>query len=217
MNTLQMDDFQCQRSEQSQGCTSSAQSLCELQQPGKNCETVTIVDRLEWNAREPKAVELMDTPVDIVFIHHTAMAECDTKDKCVKEMKNIQNFHMDTRGWDDIGYNFLIGGDGLVYTGRGWDRVGAHTLGWNDVAVAFAVLGDFSHKLPSNAALNTLTSALECGVKNGKLAQNYKLYGHCDVRRTDCPGETLYQLIHTWRHYDRNTPVRPKKKITPAL
>ena len=34
-------------------------------------------------------------------------------------------------GWDDIGYSFMIGGDGSVFEGRGWDRVGAHTYGFN--------------------------------------------------------------------------------------
>lgn len=34
-------------------------------------------------------------------------------------------------GWSDIGYSFVIGEDGNVYEGRGWDTVGAHTLHHN--------------------------------------------------------------------------------------
>ena len=34
---------------------------------------------------------------------------------------------MDTKKFSDIGYNFLIGGNGDVYEGRGWDKQGAHT------------------------------------------------------------------------------------------
>lgn len=36
---------------------------------------------------------------------------------------------MESKNWDDIGYNFLVGGDGEVYEGRGWDKQGAHTKG----------------------------------------------------------------------------------------
>ena len=40
---------------------------------------------------------------------------------------------MDDQGWNDIGYSFLIGGDGLMYEGRGWNIQGAHTLNYNTV------------------------------------------------------------------------------------
>jgi N-acetylmuramoyl-L-alanine amidase len=30
-------------------------------------------------------------------------------------MKATQNYHMDSLGWSDIGYNFLIGEDGRIY------------------------------------------------------------------------------------------------------
>lgn len=36
---------------------------------------------------------------------------------------------MESRNWWDIAYNFLIGGDGAVYEGRGWDSEGSHTKG----------------------------------------------------------------------------------------
>ena len=38
-------------------------------------------------------------------------------------------------GWDDIGYNFLVGEDGNVYEGRGWDTVGAHAAPHNTNSV----------------------------------------------------------------------------------
>jgi len=37
--------------------------------------------------------------------------------------------------WDDIGYNFLIGENGLVYEGRGWKYVGAHRSGYNNRSI----------------------------------------------------------------------------------
>lgn len=41
----------------------------------------------------------------------------------------MQTYHIESKSWDDIGYNFLVGGDGSVYEGRGWDKQGAHTKG----------------------------------------------------------------------------------------
>lgn len=58
-------------------------------------------------------------------------------------------------GWDDIGYNFVIGGDGCVYEGRGWNRVGAHTKGYNKVGIAFCLMGNYESKAPSQLMLDT--------------------------------------------------------------
>ena len=45
----------------------------------------------------------------------------------------IQDWHINGNGWCDIGYSFLVGGDGNIYEGRGWDEIGAHTGGFNSV------------------------------------------------------------------------------------
>jgi hypothetical protein len=47
--------------------------------------------------------------------------------------RGIQEWHINGNGWCDIGYSFLVGGDGNVYEGRGWDEIGAHTGGFNSV------------------------------------------------------------------------------------
>jgi len=55
-------------------------------------------------------------------------------------------------GWDDIGYNFLVGGDGNVYEGRGWDNQGAHVKGQNRASYGGAFIGDFTNELPTAEA-----------------------------------------------------------------
>ncbi|XP_053407391.1 peptidoglycan-recognition protein SC2-like isoform X2 [Mercenaria mercenaria] len=185
----------------------------ENSQPLTNFD-VTIVTRNEWGARPSKEINYMGTPVSVVFIHHTSMNECHTQDQCMEEMKKIQNFHMDDRGWDDIAYNYLIGEDGRVYEGRAWDRIGAHTLKWNDVAVAFSFMGNYCSKLPNDKALHALKAMLALGVKNGKITPDYKLYGHRNVGETECPGDKLHELISSWSHFDNSnsTPVKPEPK-----
>ena len=119
-------------------------------------------------------------------------------------------FYLCCIGWDDIGYNFIIGGDGRAYEGRGWDRVGAHTLGWNNISVSFGVMGDYTDHLPAKAALQAITDLIYRGVALRKLTPDFRLYGHRDARPMfESPGEKLYQLIRTWSHYDPNTPRKP--------
>ena len=76
---------------------------------------------------------------------------------------------MDILGWDDIGYNFLIGEDGRVYIGRGWKVVGAQTYHYNDISYGFCVMGNFMELLPNDKALKALQKIIQCGVDNVSL------------------------------------------------
>uniref|UniRef100_K1RBE8 Peptidoglycan recognition protein n=1 Tax=Magallana gigas TaxID=29159 RepID=K1RBE8_MAGGI len=65
----------------------------------------------------------------------------------------------------------------------------------------FCVMGDFTSRVPNNLAINAVKSLIDCGVKTGRITQNYVLKGHRDVGQTSCPGDKLYALINTWPHY----------------
>ncbi|CAL1526534.1 unnamed protein product [Lymnaea stagnalis] len=162
-----------------------------------------IISRAEWNARPSKSIEyLVHQPVPYAFIHHSSGRDCFSKSDCAAVVRGYQDFHIDGRGWDDIGYSFVIGGDGSVYEGRGWDRVGAHTLGYNTVGLGFCLAGDFTNHLPPKVQMDTARQLIDCGVSLGKINSTYTLRGHRDMKpSTDCPGNTLYAEIRTWLHY----------------
>nr|QZM06961.1 peptidoglycan recognition protein 2 [Sepioteuthis lessoniana] len=167
------------------------------------CNKFPVVTRAEWGASPPKEIVSIPMPVDIVFIHHTAMDYCYNISSCSAEMRKIQDFHMIDRGWFDIGYNYLVGEDGRVYEGRGWDREGAHTKGYNRVAVAISVMGDFTSRIPNQKALSAVQNLILCGVEQNKISENYSLFGHRDVRNTACPGDSFYRLIHSWKGFHK--------------
>lgn len=108
---------------------------------------------------------------------------------------------MDSQNWDDIGYNFLVGGDGSVFEGRGWDKEGAHTKGYNKRSIGIGVIGTFNTKLPSERQMNATRLIIEQGLVENKLAANYKLYGHRQLAPFESPGNAFYQVIKTWPHW----------------
>ncbi|KAK3609446.1 hypothetical protein CHS0354_020381 [Potamilus streckersoni] len=95
-----------------------------------------IVTRAEWGARAPTSHSghLPAIP-KYVFIHHGASPGCHTKTDCIAKVRSYQNYHMDGHHWSDIGYSFIVGEDGHVYEGRGWDEIGAHTYNYNSVGL----------------------------------------------------------------------------------
>jgi len=174
------------------------------------CSTPTgcprIVTRAEWGARNPTSTSAISRPVPRYFVHHTEGSACTTQAACSSTVRGIQNYHMDSNGWADIGYNFLVGEDGNAYEGRGWDRVGAHSPNYNSVAYGVSVIGSYTSRNPNAAALQVTQQLISCGISLGKLSANYSLHGHRDGTCTDCPGNTLYATINTWPRYGGKLP-----------
>lgn len=79
------------------------------------------------------------------MVHHGGLKNyCHDEESCSAIARDYQNLHIDRNGWEDIGYNFLIGEDGHVYEGRGWDKVGAHAPGYNFQSIGVCFMGDFN-------------------------------------------------------------------------
>ncbi|KAF5281860.1 hypothetical protein FQR65_LT14504 [Abscondita terminalis] len=167
-----------------------------------------LVSRQEWLARPPKSPTAMSNPVPHVIIHHTYQpGACNTTDECMKAMRWMQDFHQNERNWSDIGYNFAVGGDGKAYVGRGWSIVGAHAPTYNDKSIGICLIGDWRYELPNKRQLETVKKLISCGIEMGKIAPNYTLFGHKQVREgTECPGDRLFEEITKWEHFSWNPP-----------
>lgn len=106
---------------------------------------------------------------------------------------------------DDIAYNFLIGGNGFAYIGRGWDVEGKHTKGFDKKSICIAMIGTFNDEVPPKIQLDTLQNLIDVGIKLKKVASNYDLNGQLQFNTTiESPGRKLYDIIKTWNHWTTN-------------
>ncbi|XP_043859159.1 peptidoglycan recognition protein 3 [Dromiciops gliroides] len=163
-------------------------------------ECPDIISRSSWGARETYCSKLLE-PAKYVIIIHTVSHSCNVTKECKISVQNIQSSHIDERKFCDIAYNFLVGEDGRVYEGVGWDIEGAHTYGYNDIGLGIAFIGTFSGISPNAAALKVAQDLIQCGVDKGYLIPDYLLVGHRDVVNTLSPGQALYEKIKTWPHF----------------
>lgn len=68
-----------------------------------------IINRAIWGARGASSTSrLKYDPAPVVIVHHSDTPTCTTQEVCKIRIQNIQEYHMSVRGWDDIGYNFLV-------------------------------------------------------------------------------------------------------------
>lgn len=141
-----------------------------------------------------------------IVIHHSATDQSVT-------FAMIREHHK-SRGWDDIGYHFVIDPNGVIIEGRAENVVGAHALGLNQTSLGICCIGNFEEIDPNPAQLSALKDLL-C-----RLTQKYhitpdKVLGHCDVtgperenRKSLCPGKKLYSLLEHLRAEIRDPSCR---------
>ncbi|XP_070123211.1 peptidoglycan recognition protein 4 isoform X2 [Equus caballus] len=159
-----------------------------------------IVPRSDWEARETHCPK-MNLPAKYVIIIHTSGRVCNMSDECRLLVQDIQSLLMDRFNSCDIGYNFLVGQDGVLYEGVGWNVQGSHTAGYNDIALGIAFMGTFSGTPPNAAALEAAQNLIQCAVDEGYLDPNYLLVAQSDLIKTLSPGQALYNIISSWPHF----------------
>ncbi|MFC6885277.1 MULTISPECIES: N-acetylmuramoyl-L-alanine amidase [Actinomadura] len=143
-----------------------------------------IISRAGWGARAPRAHSSTTWSARREFVvHHSEGPISQTP-------RSIQDFHMDSRGWSDIGYNFLVNHRGEIYEGRGWLVIGAHATGHNSSGIGVCVIGrDGSDITPAAKAAVRWLYDTACHKAGRALLK--RGHGQLSGNSTDCPGATL--------------------------
>jgi N-acetylmuramoyl-L-alanine amidase len=165
-----------------------------------SCECPRIVSREEWGgAQVVQGGENLMPPAFYWIIHQSNGPTCFNLSSCSIQMRNIQNFHLNSYGWPDIGYNFCIGQDGNVYEGRGWEKKTQNTEinGFNEHSLSICFLGTFDNVLPSFVSFLAAQELILCSINKGIVSSNYRLLAHRQVsdQNFNCPGDALYSEI----------------------
>lgn len=156
-----------------------------------------VVTRGQWGARARNCGP-SHTPQRLT-IHHTVTPNNDTSSMPAR-VRQIQNFHINNRGWCDIGYHFLIGQDGQVYQGRVENIIGAHASGANSNNVGISFIGTYDAAAPSDAMMEAAARIIaSMGLTYGIDLDRENVKGHRQVgsTQTSCPGNALYGELQT--------------------
>lgn len=173
--------------------------------------------RADWRCPDGAASPLWTpayTTVTHLVVHHTAGA--NTVPDWEAEVRSIWYLHTFTNGWGDIGYNYLIDPNGVIYEGRsgGSGAIGAHFSCRNTNTAGVALMGTYTGVLPTRAALDSLEHLLAELCERNRIdprgfayhtpsAMNVStIIGHRDgnpspltCTRTECPGDALYAFL----------------------
>jgi hypothetical protein len=148
------------------------------------------VARTDWGAIDSgKPLKRFWRKVQGIVVHHTT----GPSDGPWKRVRGHDRYHVETKGWDSIAYNWLVSGEtGEIFEGRGHFR-GAATRWHNSNTVSVAYIGD------SDEAFTDIGKEKFIAV----VGDMRKYYGdhlwvknHKDFSATTCPGENLTAWVN---------------------
>lgn len=129
-------------------------------------------------------------PLDSIILHSTATPE--GRNVTVDE---IRQWHIE-RGWNDIGYHYVIYRNGAIKKGRPIEIQGAHTLGYNDNSIGVVYVGgtDESGKAKdTRTMLQGISMRLLIAYLKAKHGIKTVL-GHKQCTSTECPSFDVEEL-----------------------
>ncbi|MGB1017939.1 MAG: N-acetylmuramoyl-L-alanine amidase [Chitinophagales bacterium] len=173
--------------------------------------------RADWDpaGTHPAQTNPTFTTVTHLIVHHAAGP--NTSSDWAATVRSIWNYHVNAQpsgnGWSDIGYNYLIDPNGVIYEGRGDNVLGAHFSGMNGGTMGVCLLGNYQPDVsedidPTIAMQNSLIELLawkECDIDKDPLLSSFHtasnqtqmhISGHRDAGTgTVCPGDNVYDLL----------------------
>lgn len=161
---------------------------------------VGALPRRQWGAVETeKQTAALGTPRRIT-VHHSGGGVFSAIGRLSvgRAIKAIQDTHTGSKGWDDIGYHFIVDPAGRAWEGRHLDRIGAHagSQGLNQGNIGILVLGNFDLQRPTPVQLERLAEVLSYLQRRFAITDR-DVYTHNDIRAqeglgpTACPGRHI--------------------------
>ena len=121
-----------------------------------------------------------------IVTHHTAGGD--------KTVERIHQMHL-ARGFDGIGYHFLIRRDGKIFQGRPIQAVGQHARRANSDSIAIALTGNFQTSRPTEQQMNSLRLLIRHIRQRHLHWAGLPVVRHSDVGATACPGRNFPAIV----------------------
>lgn len=153
-------------------------------------------------ATEPVSSTQLKHPVPNVVIFETSTEPCNEKKDCIRDVRHLQNNHMEGKGYTDIIYNFLVGADGNAYYGRGWDTESLIAPNCNQHAISIAFIGSFSQQPPPRAQIIAAKRLISKGIRKGYISTECRMVAASQLMGgNEGTGKMLLEEIKKWPNW----------------
>ena len=123
--------------------------------------------------------------INKIILHCSATAEGKNVN-----VQQIRDWHVNGRGWRDIGYHYVIYLDGTVHKGRPLEQAGAHTSGHNANSIGVCYMGGLAAngKTPKDTRTPQQKASLINLIDELRVRfPNATVHGHREFAAKACP------------------------------
>ncbi len=161
-----------------------------------------VLERSRWTragVARPREIFAM-RGIRRITVHHDGMPPVwlGSAAEAADRIEVIRRSHVESRGFADIGYHYIIDPQGRIWEGRSVAYQGAHVRDNNENNLGILVLGNFQRQTPTAAATASLDRFLASQMDRYRVPMN-RVKTHREITVTECPGESLQRYMNATR------------------
>lgn len=153
-------------------------------------ESIKIIPRAAWGALKVSG-KLTEHKINTITLHHTGVA-LENRSEAPLKVKRHQDFHINSRGWPDLAYHFIVDTSGHIYEGRDITKAGDSGTNYDPTGhLLICAEGNFEEQVVTDEQYETLVKLMAWGSSKFELSPD-SIKAHRDYCSTLCPGSNLY-------------------------
>lgn len=142
----------------------------------------------------PSSIGSHGSPRSGIVVHYVGSSHVSrgSHSQCRAQVRGWHSYHKNGNGWAGLGYHFCVCHHGIVMTGRGLNRIGAHAPGANATHIGVLIMLGGSQTPTANqlAGFRAFRSWL-----SGKGVRSSNVTPHSQWISTSCPGNHLRSRV----------------------
>jgi N-acetyl-anhydromuramyl-L-alanine amidase AmpD len=137
-----------------------------------------------------KGLEKNNFP-EMIICHHSGGTDANPlADTSHHTAEMMESWHL-SKGWDGLGYTYVIHKDGAVWRGRPEHRSGAHTVNYNSKSIGIVLAGNFDATYPTKEQEMSFMELYKDIITRHPQLTTDNIKYHRDFAKKTCPGNNI--------------------------
>lgn len=128
---------------------------------------------------------------EMIICHHSGGTDANPlADTSHHTAEMMESWHL-SKGWDGLGYTYVVHKDGAIWRGRPEHVSGAHTVNYNSKSIGIVLAGNFDATYPTKEQEHAFMELYKDIITRHPHLTPYTIRYHRDFAKKTCPGNNI--------------------------